>query len=165
MQHGWAFNLMTYDLPLQLDLNMSHSSRSIGTLPIVRLKKSSSTYLELMFLMHGSAKRSFPKRTLWIGCLARVTSFRTNWDSSCKASTFWHSLSPRASVLKMKRDITKNARTQNMWRVPDNHLTETATPFCQNEIVNLVLLKVRITPAHIAFIRCHLTTMWFVLKK
>ena len=82
----------------QLDLNISQSSRSIGTLPMVCLKNSSSIHRESMLRIWERANRSLPKRTLCVGCLAWLTSERTNWASSCVVSTFWNSRSPLLSI-------------------------------------------------------------------
>ena len=86
---------------------MSHSSRSIGMLPIVRLKKASSIVLAFTVLRAGIKRRIFPNLTLLLGYCVRVYSLSMSWAWSCKASTWLESLRPLTSA-KRKTSYTNS---------------------------------------------------------
>lgn len=76
---------------------MSHSNLSMGTLPMVRLKNSSSIVRGLTLFTCGRRSNSRPNRTLEGGCWEHVYSLSISWAWSCSNSACTESLKPRIS--------------------------------------------------------------------
>lgn len=85
-------------------LNMSLRSLSIGTVPIVFLKKSSSISLALIRRKAGNKRSRRPNRASWVGHWARTYSPSMSWAWSWVDSTCSGSLSPQAAnkIVQMK---------------------------------------------------------------
>lgn len=81
----------------QLDLNISHNIRSIGTLSSAPRKNRSSIILGLTDRSEGSISRSFPNLTCCSGFLPRQYSPSIPCAWSCSLSTMWGARRPRRS--------------------------------------------------------------------
>ena len=88
-------------------LNMSLRSLSIGTVPIVFLKKRSSISLALIRRKAGNKRSRRPNRASWVGHWARTYSPSMSWAWSWVDSTCSGSLSPQAAnkIVQMKISI------------------------------------------------------------
>lgn len=76
---------------------MSRSSRAMGTLPMVSLKKSASMVDARMVLSDGRSSSNLPKRVACLGYRIRTCSERIHWAWSCNISTGWISQIPGIS--------------------------------------------------------------------
>lgn len=82
----------------QLDLNISHSIRSIGTLSRAPRKNKSSIIFGLTDRREGSISNSLPNLTCWSGLWLRQYSPSMACAWSWSLSTMWGALRPRRSA-------------------------------------------------------------------
>ena len=84
-----------------LDLNISINSLSIGILPIVFLKKSSSIVLPLTDFSVGNNNRSLPNLNGWVGYEVWMYLLSVIWAWSCNDATVWKSRRFRTSPVAL----------------------------------------------------------------
>lgn len=80
-------NISVYKFQISLVLYMSHIILSMGILPIVLLKKSSSMVAADTVLRVGRSSRSLPKRSGWSGCAVAIYLLRVSCVWSWRAAT------------------------------------------------------------------------------